>query len=130
MMLKHLMKNPKDLSPAQRKGSLSSLKLLCAIIASGVAALGIVFAALGYGTSSPFYYTVVQAQAMLPRIVVVVPLVSLSSYLAFLIYQAFENSELANRVLGHETNYLNRSIILATLLLSTMVCAVLGVMGK
>ena len=129
-MLSHLLKNPKSLTKDQKKGSLSSLKLLCALIAAGVGGLGIVFAALGYGTSSPFYYTVVQAQAMLPRIVVVVPLVAFSSYLAFLIYQAFENSELAERVLGGESNYLNRCIVLATLMLSTMVCVVLGVMGK
>lgn len=129
-MLRHLLKDPSKLTQEQRKGSLSSLKLLLALMGAGVAALAIVFAALGAGTTSPLYYTVTQVQVMLPRVVVVVPLVAFSSYVAFLIYQAFENSELADRVLGARANFLNRSIILATLLLSTMICVVLGVMGK
>jgi uncharacterized membrane protein YeiB len=130
VMLKHLLKNPKNLTQEEKEGSLASLRLLAAIIASVATVLSIVFAMLGAGASSPLYYAVTQAQIMLPRLVAAVPLVAFSVYFAFLIYQAFENSLLSDRVVGHETNYLAKSIILSTLLISVPLCIVLGVMGR
>lgn len=129
-MLKHLLRNPKSLKPEEKAASLVSAGRLLAIVLIFVLALLALAAVVGASASSPFYYTVVQAQVILPRILIVVPLAVSASYLGFLIYQAFENTLLSSRVFGHEANFLNRSIVLAGIVASTVLAVVLAVMGK